>query len=339
MDKSTRLIRPLVQSLAKRQHHTNRQRPQWICPSCQHAARPSPSALLRQQRSKLPRQQRRHASNPADSPEFTSIVDNPPQLIRAGRRHGWGLIVLAIIPITAFALGTWQVQRLTWKTDLIARFEDRLVRDPLPLPPQLDPDAIKDFDYRRIYARGVFRHDQEMLIGPRVHDGNDGYLVVTPLDRSAQFPGLQGNSTVLVCRGWIPRSKMAKSSRPDGLQAGEVVVEGLLREPWKKNMFTPDNKPDKGEFYFPDVVQLAEFTGSQAVWIEETMKPDLLAAYDRENRGIPIGRPAEVNLRNNHTQYIFTWYALAVATSVMLWMVVKKPVSNARIRVRRNKEW
>ena len=35
--------------------------------------------------------------------------------------------------------------------------------------------------------------------------------------------------------------------------------------------------------------------------------PDLLKTWDREARGIPIGRAAEVNLRNNHTQYIFTW--------------------------------
>lgn len=26
-----------------------------------------------------------------------------------------------------------------------------------------------------------------------------------------------------------------------------------------------------------------------------------------EAKGVPIGRPAEVNLRNNHAQYIFTW--------------------------------
>ncbi len=37
------------------------------------------------------------------------------------------------------------------------------------------------------------------------------------------------------------------------------------------------------------------------------LEPDLLKSYDREAKGIPIGRPAEVNLRNNHTQYIFTW--------------------------------
>lgn len=48
-------------------------------------------------------------------------------------------------------------------------------------------------------------------------------------------------------------------------------MEGLLREPWKKNMFTPDNNVAKMEFYFPDVVQMAALSGSQAVWIEETM--------------------------------------------------------------------
>jgi surfeit locus 1 family protein len=36
-------------------------------------------------------------------------------------------------------------------------------------------------------------------------------------------------------------------------------------------MFTPDNNLQTKEFYFPDVEQMAKLTGSQAVWIEETM--------------------------------------------------------------------
>lgn len=156
-----------------------------------------------------------------------------------------------------------------------------------------------------------------MLIGPRIRDGNDGYLVVTPLEREGQ------GSTVLVNRGWIPKKLKRQADRREGLPLGKITVEGLLREPWKKNMFTPDNKPELGEFYFPDVQQMARITGSQPVWIEETMgkegrlprmimlmwvsEPDLLKSYDREAKGIPIGRAAEVNLRNNHTQYIFTW--------------------------------
>ncbi|KZF20507.1 SURF1-domain-containing protein [Xylona heveae TC161] len=277
--------------------------------------------------------QTRSIHSPADDPSFTSIVDNPPNLVRSGRKHGPGLIILALIPLTAFALGTWQVQRLDWKTKLIAKLEDRLVRSPLPLPPNINPEAIAEFDYRRVFATGHFRHDQEMLIGPRLHDGNNGYMVITPLERGDE------GTTILVNRGWIPKSLKRQADRKEGLPTEEVTVEGLLREPWKKNMFTPDNKPELGEFYFPDVEQMAKLTGSQPVWIEETMEPDLLKAYDREAKGIPIGRAAEVNLRNNHAQYIFTWYALAAATSVMLWMVVKKPPTGVARRVRQNKEW
>lgn len=223
----------------------------------------------------------------------------------------------ALIPIISFALGTWQIQRLEWKTNLIAKYEDRLVKPPLPLPPSVDPDAISEFDYRRVHATGRFRHDQEMLIGPRMREGQDGFFVVTPLERG------NGQSTVLVNRGWIAKKLRDQKDRVLGVPQGEVTVEGLLREPLKKNMFTPDNKPEEGKFYFPDVKQMAEFTGSEPVWIEQTMgmlvtnvpfmvgsdfsAPDLFEAYHRENKGVPIGRPAEVNLRNNHSQYIFTW--------------------------------
>ncbi|KLU83253.1 COX1 assembly protein [Magnaporthiopsis poae ATCC 64411] len=104
-------------------------------------------------------------------------------------------------------------------------------------------------------------------------------------------------------------------------------------------MFTPDNRPDKGEFYFPDVAQMASLTGSQPIWIEATMEPGLLEVLDMQAKGIPIGRAPEVNLRNNHAQYIFTWYGLAAATSIMFWMVVKKPPSDVARRVRMNKGW
>lgn len=69
------------------------------------------------------------------------------------------------------------------------------------------------------------------------------------------------------------------------------------------------------------------------------VEPDLLQVYDMEAKGIPIGKPAEVSLRNNHAQYIFTWYSLSLATSIMLWMVTKKPASDIKTRVRLNKNW
>ncbi|KAL4970004.1 cytochrome oxidase assembly protein SHY1 [Aspergillus stella-maris] len=266
---------------------------------------------------------------------WVSPIDQPAQIVRAGRRrHGPGLIILALIPIISFALGTWQIQRLDWKTKLIAKYEDRIVREPLPLPPRVDPSVVHEFDYRRIYATGRLRHDQEMLIGPRMREGQDGFIVITPLERG------EGQSTVLVNRGWISKKMANQKSRPEGLPRGEVTVEGLIREPWKKNMFTPDNKPEDGRFYFPDVEQMAALTGSQPVWIEQTQVQDYIDALDREAKGIPIGRAAEVNLRNNHSQYIFTWFGLSLATSIMMWMVMRKPPgSEAARRLRQNKNW
>jgi surfeit locus 1 family protein len=112
-----------------------------------------------------------------------------------------------------------------------------------------------------------------MLVGPRMRDGEQGYIVVTPLEREGD-----DGAKVLVNRGWISKANAEQSKRPAGLPQGEVRVEGMLRQPWKKNMFTPVNRPDKREFYFPDVQQMAALTGSQAVWIEQTMGrlPDLV---------------------------------------------------------------
>lgn len=221
---------------------------------------------------------RRHNSGGLD-PNFVSILDRPAKLARVGKQHGPGLIILAIIPITAFALGCWQVQRLGWKTELIARFEDRLTFPPLELPLRIDPEAIKDFDYRKVYAKGVLRHDQEMLIGPRTLDGENGYTVVTPLERVDPRTGEK--SRILCCRGWIKADTKAQWFRKShgGTPEGEVVIEGLLRQPPKRNMFTPANHPEKGEWFFPDVEQMAEWTGSQAVWVEETMSESTSYLY------------------------------------------------------------
>lgn len=119
-----------------------------------------------------------------------------------------------------------------------------------------------------------------------MHEGEDGFFVVTPLERD-------GESTVLVNRGWISRKLADQKDRPQGLPTGEVTVEGLLREPWKKNMFTPANKPEEGKFYFPDIAQMAQLSGSQPVWIEETMgktilSPSCLCRHAADSLQFPI---------------------------------------------------
>ena len=147
-----------------------------------------PSAITRAQRNLLGAQclrtptrssrltftQRRSAHGPDGlDPNFVSILDRPAKMARVGKQHGPGLIILAIIPITAFALGCWQVYRLGVKTDLIARFEDRLTFPPLELPLRIDPEAgwVPEISGHRLMVSIRFmRADEEGRLKPVTED-------------------------------------------------------------------------------------------------------------------------------------------------------------------------
>lgn len=156
--------------------------------------------------------------------------------------------------------------------------------------------ALDDFEYRKVKVTGKFRHDQEILLGPRTRgDGQPGYFLITPFERSngydlnhllrivcsrtmdASFGRLIDvpkyciwtRSKILVRRGWVPRDKKDQSTRLDGLPEGELTVEGLLRSGEQKaSSFVPENSPEKNEWYSLDLEAMAKQSDSQPVVVE-----------------------------------------------------------------------
>ena len=66
------------------------------------------------------------------------------------------------------ALGAWQVQRLAWKNDLVARVAARAHAEPVAAPgadtwPALQADPAAD-EYRRVRLGGEFLHGAEQLV-------------------------------------------------------------------------------------------------------------------------------------------------------------------------------
>ncbi|HZO15647.1 MAG TPA: SURF1 family protein, partial [Polyangiaceae bacterium] len=118
----------------------------------------------------------------------------------------------------ALALGSWQVQRLQWKSELIAERQAR--RDAPPLAKLPERFIAAEHEFRKVRVTGRFRHDKEMYLAARSFRGNAGYHVITPL---AVFPG-----HVLVDRGWIPLDRKSPETRQPGNAEGEVTVEGYL---------------------------------------------------------------------------------------------------------------
>ncbi|HZH25551.1 MAG TPA: SURF1 family protein [Azospirillaceae bacterium] len=213
--------------------------------------------------------------------------------------------VFAVFGVAALlALGTWQVQRLTWKNDLIARLEVRLAAPPEPLPARIDDPAA--WEYRRASVAGRFLHDKEMLIAGRTWQGQAGWHVVTPLVRD------DGAGAVLVNRGFVPHDRRDPALRREGQVADSVTVEGLVRPGGRQSWMQPGNRPGENTWFWYDIPAMAAHAG-----LKEAPPVVLEAGPAANPGGLPIGGQTVVRIRNDHLTYALTWYSLAVALGVI----------------------
>jgi len=206
------------------------------------------------------------------------------------------MVVVALAVL--LGLGTWQVQRLHWKTRLIADREAALALPPVDLSD--NPGELGKTNFRRVRVRGVFLHDKEIVIGPRTRNGVAGWHVITPLR-------LPGGTIVLVNRGWVPYDRRDPATRRAGQPSGEVRIEGLVRAVSPPGPFTPDNAPKKNDWYYLDIPAVAKHLGISLLpgfTIDAGPAPNA--------GGLPVGGQTIVRLANRHLEYALTWYGLAV---------------------------
>ncbi len=227
------------------------------------------------------------------------LLDFRPQL--------WPTLFTVPALAVLIGIGTWQVQRLHWKQDLIALRSARLQAPPVALS-ELDLAGAKDLaalEFRRVQVTGRFLHEEEMYLAARNLRSSVGYHVITPLERS-------DGSVVLVNRGWVPLDRKAPGTRAAGQRSGSVTVSGLLRAGGRKGVFTPDNRPGENFWFYVDVPAMAVHAGLERV------HPFVIEAGPAANPGgFPIGGQSRVKLRNDHLQYAITWYSLAAALLVI----------------------
>src|SRR5438309_374671 len=88
---------------------------------------------------------------------------------------------LCTIPVVAMlvALGVWQLQRLEWKSRLIAERAAAVAAAPVR-PPQTLAEA-RALEFHPVIAEGVFLHDKEILLNAIAPKGDAGFDVLTPL--------------------------------------------------------------------------------------------------------------------------------------------------------------
>ncbi|MBM3597106.1 MAG: SURF1 family protein [Alphaproteobacteria bacterium] len=224
---------------------------------------------------------------------------------RGPRRLFWPTTIsLGAVLITA-SLGIWQVQRLHWKTALIA---DRQARVEAPALAELPADAAaaQAAEFRRIKVTGSFRHEREAHLAATTDRGNVGFQIITPFR-------LANGREILINRGWVPTARRDAATRAAGQVAGEVTIEGLIRPGGKPGWFAaPPNDVRRNLWIWLDLEAISAELGvspAPAFIIDAGPAPN--------PGGLPLGGQTRVALPNDHWQYALTWFGLSAVFAIM----------------------
>lgn len=222
------------------------------------------------------------------------------------RPRGRFPVGLSIATAIAFAiligLGTWQLQRLHWKEDLLARIAALQAAPAQPIGPVLDRVAQggdADFTRVKVNCPGLAKAPTVELYF--LIDGQGGSRLISACRvDSAKY------RTILVDRGFVADTVSARPPT-DPADVTPLDLVGVLRKPERGNLFSPPSTP--GHWFVRDVPAMA------AALKAADPAPLTLMAETPTNPEWKALAPAPIptDIPNRHLEYALTWYGLAAA--------------------------
>ena len=205
-------------------------------------------------------------------------------------------LCMAVLSALLMALGVWQVQRLQWKTALIAQVDARVHAPAAAAPAPSNWTALsrERDEYRHLRLNGRFVDDGATLVQASTVLG-PGYWVLTPFR-------CDDGSTVLVNRGFVP----ARAAPPAG--QGRRSITGLLRMSERDKPLLRENDPRTLRWYTRNVQAIAVARGLGPVapyFVDQDAALSMVA-------GAPAGGLTVIVFNNNHLIYAMTWFALSL---------------------------
>jgi surfeit locus 1 family protein len=227
--------------------------------------------------------------------------------LRVGRLHlragFWPtLATFMLLPLMAW-LGMWQLDRADQKQRLQAEYDNRQLEPAVRLLSVLEnPESLR---FRRVVARGQYEPKYQILIDNRVHQGQAGYYVLTPLRLE------NGSVRVLVNRGWVPVGRSRSELPIIDTPKDTVEVTGLATVPQTKGFHLGGARPP-GATWQP-VWQYLDLQ----VYRKDVSFPvqPMVVLLDAENpNGGFVRQWARLDAGiATHQGYAFQWFSLAVA--------------------------
>jgi surfeit locus 1 family protein len=228
-----------------------------------------------------------------------------------------------LLALAGFAwLGAWQVRRMHWKHDLIARVDARVRAAPVELPgdAHLVPAPSDAWDYLRVRLAGVYAGSRTTLVRAATDLGT-GYWAMTPMT-------LADGRTVWINRGFVPEGT-TRAAAGASVPPGSVVVVGLLRPSEPGGSLLQSNQPQDERWYSRDVAALsrARETGPT---VPEFVDAQQETGGSARGGVVPVPGLTIVRFPDNHLSYALTWFALAGLSALgigIVWRRASAPMS------------
>jgi len=211
-------------------------------------------------------------------------------------------------------LGHWQWEKGLWRQaewDAFARGADR--------PVALGERNLAELPrFQRVEVAGTFDPTHQFLLDNRIHAGQAGYEVLTPL-------ALAEGRVLLVDRGWVPLTGF-REHLPDVHFAspGRVTITGRLDFLPAPGLSLGRMPPAQGPEWpkltsYPDMTQLSLVLGAALPERIVLLDPGAPFGYVRDWQP-PGMSPAR------HLAYAIQWWGFAV-TLLIIWAVLSAPRS------------
>jgi surfeit locus 1 family protein len=232
----------------------------------------------------------------------------------------WPIVVWSVIGIAILCgLGVWQVFRMGEKQALLADIAARAKAPPISLA-----DALKrqeqgaDIEFTVVKTKGVFDHTHE-LHKLSTFEGAPGWEIVTPLKS-------EEGVSALVDRGVVPDvlrdgAKRNETRIPTEFTAVVRVHNG------GQGYFDPENQDDKNLWHWWDVPEMLAAANIPADVKVAPFVLQVLPSGDAKTFPRPL--PPQVNLRNDHMQYIITWFSLALILAVIAGIFIRNQLKRS----------
>ena len=214
------------------------------------------------------------------------------------------LIAVTLCVAILLALGVWQVQRLAWKTALLARIAALQTAPPEPLDVVLNrlgrpgQPAQGEVDFVRVQTTCPTLQQTPTLHLYALLGGvlGDRLITACPL-KDGRYRSL------LVDRGFVDRDHLGEV-RPGPPIEGPVV--GVLRRPEPATWLSLPNTVARNDWHTRDVPAMAAA-------LKAPDPAPVVLMLERPAAPLPGPRPAAIptDIPNNHLGYALTWFGLA----------------------------